>query len=530
MQIKELIGSLTANERAVCRFLKSNISLQELVKLTGLQEVEVARALQWLQNKGVVDIEELKEIIVVLGDNGKRYSNTGLPERIILNALKERKLSLTELTKKTGLSQEEINACIGVLRSKAAIETTKEKELMLNITEIGKGLINKRLPEENFIEKLKVHGMDINSIHDLDKLALDNLKKRRDIIKIEDKKERIVRLTELGEELIKQDLSGNLIESLTAEMIKNGSWKNKRFRNYDVKSSVPRLNRGKKHFVTQSIDYIKKIWLEMGFVEMEGDIVQTAFWDLDALFVPQDHPAREMQDTFFIGNPQQMQSIFGTPKASFQGNKIIAKGKLPKISQIVKQVHENGGNTGSKGWGGKWSEELAKEVLLRTHTTVLSAHTLARLRKQDLPAKFFAVNKVYRNEALDWKHLFEFYQVEGIVVDPNANFRNLIGYLKEFYKKMGYEKIRIRPAHFPYTEPSVEVEVLDPVKKEWIELGGAGIFRPEVTKALLGFEVPVLAWGQGMERGIRDYYNITDIRQLYGNDFKLLKDTKEWMR
>ncbi len=512
MQIKELVGSLTANERAVCRFLKSNTSLQELVKETKLQEVEVARALQWLQNKGVVDVEELKNTIVVLGDNGKKYVN-GLPERVILNSLKEKKLSLSELAKKTGLSQEEISACIGVLRSKAAIETSKDKELMLNITEIGKSLIGKRFPEENLIDKLKVHGLDISSIHDLDKLALDNLKKRRDIIKIEEKKERIVKLTETGEELVKQDLSASLIESLTAEMIRDGSWKNKKFRSYDVKSQVPKLSRGKKHFVNQSINYIKKIWLEMGFVEMEGNIVQTAFWDLDSLFVPQDHPAREMQDTFFVGK-----------------NKKVLEGKLPKISQIIKHVHEHGGNFGSKGWGGKWDENIAKQVMLRTHTTVLSAHTLSKLRKQDLPAKFFSVNRVYRNEALDWKHLFEFYQVEGIVVDPNANFRNLIGYLKEFYKKMGYEKIRIRPAHFPYTEPSVEVEVFDPIRKEWLELGGAGIFRPEVTKALLGFEVPVLAWGQGMERGIRDYYNITDIRQLYANDLKLLKEVKEWMK
>lgn len=509
MQIKELVNSLTVNERAVCRALKENISLQELVKVTRLQEVEVSRALQWLQNKGAVSFEDLRKTRVELGENGRRYLETGLPERRILETLQKGKLSLSELQKKSGLDAQEVSAGIGVLKSKAAIETFREKELMLRITEHGRKLLGMKMPEEGFILRLP---MEIEEIKDLDKLALDNLKKRRDIIKVEEKKERIVRLTEVGEELVKQDLSGNLIEALTPEMIKNKGWKGKRFRAYDIRSDVPRLNRGKRHFVNQSIEYIKKIWLEMGFQEMEGNIVQTAFWDLDALFVPQDHPAREMQDTFFLGR-----------------NKVIANGRLPRISQIVKQVHENGWTTGSKGWGGRWDESLAKEVLLRTHTTVLSAQTLARLRKQELPAKFFAVNKVYRNEALDWKHLFEFHQVEGIVVDPNANFRNLIGYLKEFYKKMGFEKIRIRPAHFPYTEPSVEVEVFHPVKKEWIELGGAGIFRPEVTKALLGFEVPVLAWGQGLERGIVDYYNIQDLRQLYGNDLKLLREIKEWM-
>lgn len=509
MQIKELVNSLTANERVVCRVLKENISLQELVRLTRLQDVEVARALQWLQNKGAVNFDDLKETRVELGENGRRYLQQGLPERRVIETLQKGKLSLSELQKKSGLDAQEVSVSIGALKSKAAIETFREKELMLRITEHGRKLLGMKMPEEGFISRLP---MKIEEIKDLDKLALDNLKKRRDIVRIEDKKERIVRLTELGQELIKQDLSGSFIEALTPDMIKEKSWRNKRFRAYDVKSNVPKLNRGKRHFVNQPIDYIKKIWLEMGFVEMEGNIVQTAFWDLDALFVPQDHPAREMQDTFFVGK-----------------NKKISEGKLPRIAQIVKQVHEDGWTTGSKGWGGRWDESLAKEVLLRTHTTALSAQTLARLRAKDLPAKFFAVSRVYRNEALDWKHLFEFYQVEGIVVDPNANFRNLIGYLKEFYKKMGYEKIRIRPAHFPYTEPSVEVEVFHPAKREWIELGGAGIFRPEVSKALLGFEVPVLAWGQGMERIIAEYYKISDLRQLYGNDFKLLRNVKEWM-
>jgi len=189
-----------------------------------------------------------------------------------------------------------------------------------------------------------------------------------------------------------------------------------------------------------------------------------------------------------------------------------------------------GGDTGSKGWRYTYSKEEASRILLRTHTTVLSAQTIAGLKKEDLPAKFFNVGKVFRNESLDWKHLFEFYQVDGIVIDPNANLKHLKGYLKLFYKKMGYEKVRMRPAHFPYTEPSLEVDVFHPEKKEWIELGGAGIFRPEVVKTLLGFDCPVLAWGQGMGRIISEYWKITDIRDLYKNDLKQLKEMKMWLK
>ena len=239
-----------------------------------------------------------------------------------------------------------------------------------------------------------------------------------------------------------------------------------------------------------------------------GNYVQSAFWDLDALFVPQDHPAREMQDTFYLHG----------------------KAKLPELWKKIKEVHQNGADTGSKGWRYAFSKEEAEQILLRTHTTVLSAQTIANLKKENLPAKFFAVGKVFRNEALDWKHLFEFYQVEGIVIDPHANLKHLKGYLTQFYKKMGFTKVRMRPAHFPYTEPSLEVDVFHPIRKQWVELGGAGIFRPEVVKPLLGFDCPVLAWGQGMGRIISEYWNITDIRDINKNDLKQIREMKLWLK
>ena len=245
---------------------------------------------------------------------------------------------------------------------------------------------------------------------------------------------------------------------------------------------------------------------------MQGPLVQPCFWNFDALFVPQDHPAREMQDTFFIKNP--------------------ALGKLPdaKIVKNVKEMHENGGKINSRGWGGVWDEKEAKRNVLITHDTYLSAKVLAGIKINELPVKTFQIMKVFRNESLDWKHLFEFHQVGGIVVDENINFRHLLGYLKEFFLKMGFEKVRFRPSHFPYTEPSVEVDVFHPVHKKWIELGGSGVFRPELVVPLLGKDVPVLAWGLGIERIISDYYGFTDIRDVYKNDLKLLREIKVWMR
>ena len=173
---------------------------------------------------------------------------------------------------------------------------------------------------------------------------------------------------------------------------------------------------------------------------------------------------------------------------------------------------------------------ISRKLVLRTHTTCLSARTLAELKKENLPAKFFAIGKCFRNETVDWSHGFEFNQTEGIVVDKDANFRHLLGYLKQFFKKMGFEKVRFRPAYFPYTEPSVEIDVFHPEKKVWLELGGAGIFRPEVTIPLLGEHIPVLAWGPGFDRTLMDYYGIKDLRELYKNDLTKLRNMKFWIR
>ncbi len=500
MAIQDLVNSLHPLEIKVIHKLKEKISLQDLAKATNLQEAQVSKAIQDLEKKNIITINKKEEKIVSKGELAKKY--TELPERTFLNVIKDKELSIEEIKKKTKLSQQEVNVCIGFLRKNSSIDTRKDNQLFIKLTDIGKKLLNKKTPEEELIKKLPLKE---SSLKDLDKLAYDNLKKRHGLIETEIKKEITVQITSIGKQLQKQKLESNTIDAVTKDIILTEAWKKKKFRSYDIKVKVPKLNRSKRHFVDQSIKKIKKIWLDLGFEEMSGDHAQTAFWCMDSLFMPQDHPSREVQDTFYLKD----------------------KGTLPKWYKKVKGVHEHGADTGSTGWKNKWSEEEASKVMLRTHTTGLSTIEIKKLKKEDLPKKFFSVAKVYRNEALDWKHLFEFYQVEGIVVDPNANFKNLLGYLLQFYKKLGFTKVRARPAHFPYTEPSVEIDVYHPKKKEWIELGGAGLFRPEVVKPLLGFECPVLAWGQGLERGITDYLKITDLRDIYNNDLKKLREFKE---
>jgi phenylalanyl-tRNA synthetase alpha chain len=238
-------------------------------------------------------------------------------------------------------------------------------------------------------------------------------------------------------------------------------------------------------------------------MEAEGPFVESSFWNFDALYQPQDHPSRELADTFYMKFP--------------------SSSKLPdkRLIDAVKKAHQDGGNTGSTGWRYSWDEKIAAQSILRTHTTAVSARMLTKIEP---PAKVFCIGRVFRNETLDFKHLPEFTQVEGIVADENVGFRDLLGYLREFYLRLGFKKIRFRPSYFPYTEMSVEPEVYLEERKEWLELGGSGIFRPEVTRPL-GIDCPVLAWGLSLERPIMLKLALNDIRNFYHkNDLQLLRE------
>lgn len=504
MKEDELLEELHPLERKVLPLLAQHTSVAELVKHAGLQEVEVMRAVQWLRNKHLVSIEKKEEETLVLDKNGETYRKEGLPELRLLKAL-TKPCTIQELQKKASLQPQEVQVSLGLLKRKQAIATKKTTQgLVVTRTEQGA----KQAKESVEQDLLKHLPKKVTALAPEERHAFSELSKRKAIVKKEVKKNLEVTLTERGKKLVAKGVQGDSLDTLTPELLKKKAWKNKKFRRYDVSSPVPEITIGKKHFENQVIDYVKRIWLSLGFQEMTGNMTQSAFWDLDALFVPQDHPAREEQDTFYIQSYQEQPD-----------NKLMNK---------IKAMHEHG-STISKGWGGTWKEEVARQMLLRTHSTVLSARTLYALKEKAIPGKFFSVGKVFRNETLDWKHSFEFYQVEGIVVGEKATLRDLKGYLKEFFGRMGYPDVRMRPGHFPYTEPSMEVDVWNPEKKEWVELGGSGIFRPEVVVPLLGKEIPVLAWGLGLSR-LFDYFNISDIRDINKNDLHQLRHMKRWLR
>lgn len=504
MDINKLIESLSPHELKVLHNLDEK-KVEDICKKSNLEKTSVLRALEYLQNKGIVKLNYEKEKIIELGVNGALYRKKGLPERRLMNLLAEnRVLEFSEAMNLAKLSDEELKASLGALKNKALVEIKNGKIIFTG----HKEEVTRKTLEEIFIDMLPLKYEDISPEQ---AFALKNLQKRKNIVEIADKQKIEIQVTDIGLKLMKAKIKPEeMIEIVDAELLKSEkNWKGKKFRRYDVESPVPALYGGKRHFVNQASDYARRIWTDMGFKEMEGTMVQGSFWNFDALFTAQDHPVREMQDTFFISK----------------------KMNLPdkKIVDAVKKSHESGVG-GSRGWGYSWNEEEAKRIIMRTHTTCLSSQTLSKLKESDLPVKFFAIGKCFRNETVDWSHGFEFNQTEGIVIDPNTNFRHLLGYLKQFFTKMGFPKVRFRPAYFPYTEPSVEIDVWHSERKCWLEIGGAGIFRPEVTIPLLGKHIPVLAWGPGFDRIIMDYYEIKDLREMYKNNISQLRKMKMWVK
>ena len=503
MEKQKIIESLSPNEIKILPYLKDDVDM--ICDKSNLDKTSVLRALEFLEKKGIINLTHNTKKIIELGVNGALYKKKGLPERRLLNVLKEKRILLFEdAQKQSSLSEDEFKATIGVLKRKNMIDM-KNKRIVLNA---NNEQVSKKMPEEIFLDLLPT---DYESLSKEQMDVYNSLQARREMIFIKDEKTVEIEITSFGKEIVGSNIkTNNMIEQVTPELLKkDSSWKGKKFRRYDLTSNVPEIYGGKKHFVSQASEYGRRVWTEMGFKEMSGNMVESSFWVFDALFTPQDHPAREMQDTFFIKHEAEIPD--------------------KKIMKAVKDSHEYG-VAGSKGWQYAWDEKDARKTILRTHTTVLSARTLSQLKKEELPAKFFALGKCFRNETVDWSHGFEFNQSEGIVVDRNANFRHLLGYLKQFFSKMGFDKIRFRPGYFPYTEPSVEIDVWNSEKKKWLELGGAGIFRPEVVVPLFGENVPVLAWGPGFDRILMDYYQIKDIRELYKNNITKLRKTKYWVK
>ncbi|MBI5198264.1 MAG: phenylalanine--tRNA ligase subunit alpha, partial [Nitrospirae bacterium] len=311
------------------------------------------------------------------------------------------------------------------------------------------------------------------------------------------------------EQLTPETETGEAIAQLSSEMLKDGSWKEKSFRKYNISLPPPRIAVGRKHPYREFLDQVKQKLLSMGFVEMRGPLVETEFWNMDALYMPQFHPARDIHDGYYLKEPSHRKPAGSEPEKP--------------VMDAVAAVHRTGGSTGSRGWRYTFDLKRANRLMLRSQGTAVSARTLSQSPK--IPGKYFSIARCFRYEQVDATHAQDFFQIEGIVLGEDIHFRSLLGLLRLFAEEVARAKeVKFLPAYFPFTEPSVELHVKHP-KLGWMELGGAGLFRPEVTLPL-GVSVPVIAWGLGLDRMAMVALGVHDIRELFSPDLDKIRTMK----
>ncbi len=426
-----------------------------------------------------------------LTDEGNEYQNRGLPEKELLRFVE------------TGKPLEEVKK---FFKADIAIGWAKKnnwikiEEGFVGLTEEGKKSLHSKNNLEKALDEVKSKGKARDE--DLKILMSRNL-----VIEFKEEKKQGF-FSRLLNALFGKKKEVKKIEDsyaqLTPELIKTKTFRNLKPKAYDVKAPSPKIFPGKKQPYIQFIEDLRERLIGLGFEEMRGPLVETFFWNCDALFMPQDHPARGIHDVLILNNPQF--------------------GRLPDKNVVskVKATHEGGWVTESIGWGGTWNEKEAERLLLRSQTTSVSARTL--YKHGDSPGKYFTIDRLYRPDVINPSHLMEFDQCEGIVIGENLTFRHLLGFLKEICAVLGIKQYKFKPAYFPFTSPSVELYVYHP-KIGWFEGGGAGLMRPEVLRPLGIEKSQVLAWGLGLGRLAMLKLGIDDIRQLYSDDLQFLRET-----
>jgi phenylalanyl-tRNA synthetase alpha chain len=464
---KKIIRSLQPNE---------NLTIADIMKKTGLQSDQVRRGIEWLKLKNLAHVKESTDVHFHFGEKGVEAIKKGLPERRLVNEIAKGNTTFDKLKPILGL---DFNAAIAyakknnwifIIKNEKSMELSLNKDRQESLEE--KFIITCKSQQENETNEIKVSADSL--------FAITSLKKRPDFIVESTFTIKKISLTDEGEKINLDDLSHS-----------SGA--------IDVEAKAPEVFVARTHPLKDIIDEIREIFVTLGFSEINGNLTQSSFWNFDALFTPQDHPARELQDTFYLDG--------------ISAKKIATPEQIRKVSDSHK-----------KNWRYHWDINEAKKMVLRTHTTCVTIKHLAENKPDE--ARVFSLGRVFRNEKVSYKHLVEFNQIEGVVVGKDANLRNLMGIQREFYKRIGITKIKFWPTFFPYTEPSLQTMVYNDRLGKWVELFGMGIFRPEVTKPL-GISKPVLAWGGGIERIAMLKYGLDDVREFYNNNLSWLRSARK---
>lgn len=474
---------------------------EEIASISGLKVEQVLSHGQTLQAEGLIEISRVEQIFYILTDEGRHYLREGLPERRLLNFLREEGRIGTSIILKR-LGEREARIALGWARRRGWIKIEKARNgSIITLTESGEVALNDTWPLERLLETVSSDG----DASRLDEEALGEALNRGLVVE-RSRVRQVFRLTEDGWNVVSGRVEVLLeVRKLTREHIVSGAWRNLKFKAYNVEAEPPRIYPGKKHPYLEFLEEIREILIGMGFVEAKGPLVELEFWNFDALFQAQDHPAREVHDSYRLSYPR-----FGHLD-------------LDEYVSRVKAAHEDGGDTGSIGWRYPWSFDVARRFMLRSQVTAVSVRALRE--HPEPPLKVFSIGKVFRPDVLDKTHSMEFMQCDGIVLDEGLNVRHLMGYLRDIAYALGIRRIKFKPGYFPFTEPSVECHAYHP-QLGWIEILGSGLFRPEVLIPL-GVDYPrvqCLAWGIGIDRLAMIRLGVDDIRMLHTRDLAWLRE------
>ncbi len=482
-------------ESKLLSFLKESKSadVESICSGTGLGRDAVLWASESLKSKGAVEIRVNSGAEIEISPEALGYEE-GFPEQILLSELEKGPKSLDGSVNGIALAWTKKNGWADI------------REGRLHITEKGRKALTGEYDQESVLKlllsKTRGNGDNIAYVSNAEMTKIENTVKElehRKLLQIKPKSRiESISITDIGIEILSGEKAGNGIGQLTRDIIKSRIWTDSGFRPYDVEAPVAEAYPARRHPMKEFMELVRRMWVSQGFVETAGPMIESSFWNFDALFSPQDHPTREMQDTFFLSNPE----ILG-----------IAENELLKR---VARMHK-------KGWK-SWNDDISFQPVLRTHTTSVSAHNIREYgnsNELEYPIKLFSIGKVFRNESIDYKHLAELHQLDGIIIGKGIGIADLKGTLEQFYRGLGF-KIKFKPSYFPFVEPGLEASYYDEEHGDWIELCGGGTIRKEITKAL-GTDMRVIAWGAGLDRLMFKYLGISSLSELYKNDVGWLR-------
>lgn len=512
MDIQSLIKNLHPLEiKVLLKYSRTDeLTVDLLQKDLGYKEGHANQAFSWLAGKKIVEVVRREsKTLYEITDVGRLYAREGTPEQRIISYLKESgSHTLPEIALALNIENKDVGSAFGMLSKQGVLAMNAEKKVAwtgtseLGVVDLTTALLQKAVAApDGLLEQASLSSDELSIIGGL-------AKKRGagDVpFRMVERETVVYRLTgdadEVAGALRQAGVTGNEIGAVTSKILSDGSWKNAVFRGYNISVPPARIIPGRNNPYVSFLESVKDKLCSLGFEEFDGSLVETEFWNSDALFMPQFHAARDIHDVYYVKNPTHAKYI-----------------EEPYLSNVA-AAHENGGDTGSRGWNYTFDRDFTRRLILRSQGTVLSAHQLAKAR---IPGKYFGIARCFRYDKVDATHLSDFYQTEGIVLGEEVNLKTLLGFLEMFAVEIaGATDVKYVPGYFPFTEPSIEVHIKHPVLG-WFELGGSGIFRPEVTKAM-GVNVPVLAWGIGIDRMALMALGLNDLRELFSTDIEQVR-------